>query len=231
MYTRREYTQVYNYLPEIKSGNFEIKHFQMTKDEVKWEMVKNMRDYWLVSGLQYNYTYTKLILDGQVWMSDTPMERNTNRDFLTHAYGDVLIFGLGIGLIVYPLLSCPNIKSITVIEKDQGLIDLVTPELKKHDPENKLQVYQGDAFWMFEQVSQNPLYKNKPKDPVKFDTIYFDIWVSICQDNYDEIKELERKYRKFLNKSENKFMSSWMKDYYQRMKREESRESRRFSYW
>mgnify|MGYP000786328328 FL=1 len=33
-------------------------------------------------------------------MSDTPMEKETNRDFVHNAHGNVLIGGLGIGLII-----------------------------------------------------------------------------------------------------------------------------------
>lgn len=211
----RQYTDVHNFLPELQSPTLKVVHFQLTEDQVRTEKMYNFRQYWTVMGLRANFTYTKLVLNGNLWMSDTPMERNTNLDFLMYANGDVLIFGLGIGLIVYPLLNDESIKSITVIENDKAVIDLIYPFLKKHDALNKLIVLEGDAFTYNKHL---PLVR-------KFDTIYFDIWVDICLDNYDSQKLLERTYRRFLNKSNpNKWMNSWMNPYYKKEKAKERRE-------
>ena len=150
-------------------------------------------------------------------MSDTPMERNTNDKFLQSANGDVVIFGLGLGLIVFPLLDDKNIKSITIIELYQDLIDIVKPNIEAKDKHKKVKIIQGDCF-TFEFTKET-----------KFDTIYFDIWIDICGDNYEEQKKLERRFRKHLNKDNpNKFIDSWMKDHY---KRENARERRSGAYY
>lgn len=211
----RQYTDVHNFLPEVRSDNLKIVHFQLSESDVMMEKMRNARQYWTVMGLKANHTYTKLVLNGNLWMSDTPMERNTNYEFLKSANGDVLVFGLGIGLIIYPLLNDDSIKSITVVEKDKSVIELIYPLLKQHDIKNRLTVIGGDA---------NNYHLQMRKD-VKFDTIYFDIWVDICLDNYDNQKILERTYRKFINKQNpDKWMNSWMKDYYKREKAKERRE-------
>lgn len=150
-------------------------------------------------------------------MSDTPMERNTNQNFLNNANGDVLIFGLGIGLIVFPLLQDENIKSITVIELYQDLIDLVEPIIKQHDIHNKVTIKQGNLY-----------ETTLTKDEV-FDCIYFDIWIDIDTDHYEEQKALCRKFRKNLNKNNpNKFIDCWMKYYYLNEKRKETREKKKY---
>ena len=64
-------------------------------------------------------------------MSNHEFETLTNQKFLDNAKGDILIFGLGIGLIIFPLLTDNDIKSITIVEIDDGLIDEVFPIIIK----------------------------------------------------------------------------------------------------
>lgn len=214
---QRTFTDTAQYLPELTGNGIEIKHFQMSKFEV---IRACMQGGWMNSGLRENHTYTKLYLNGNLWMSDTPMEKRSNNEFIRHANGNVLIFGLGIGLIIYPLLNDENIKSITVIEKNKELIDLLLPILKSYDTNNVLQIIEGDAFEYHSQIAKE----------TKFDTIYFDIWVDICTDNYESIKKVEKPYRKFLNRENpNCFFNSWLKEYYQSEIRREKRSS--YSYY
>lgn len=211
----REYIDLHTVYPEerIESETYYIDTTILSVDEVRWELIRNRDSYWMVRGLKPDFKYKRLVLKGKgIMMSDTPMERNTNYEFLHKANGDVIIFGLGLGLIILPLLADQNIKSIRVVELDQSLINLVTPILKQHDKENKLTVVQGDCFTYV------------PEKDRKFDTVYFDIWLSITDDNYEEQKKLERGFRKFLNKDNpNSYMDSWMKSYYQKERIKERR--------
>ena len=142
--------------------------------------------------------YVSLKLNGTLVMSNTSMEKCTNSDFVYNATGDVLIGGLGIGLIIMPLLEKDEVKSITVIEKYQDVIDCVLPQLKPHDKQNKLKVVCADCFeWTTTE---------------KYETIYLDIWAYINEDVYnEEMKPLKRKFRKFLSADgkENKRISVW----------------------
>ena len=47
--------------------------------------------------------YVRLWVDGVLMMSDTHMERYTNQFFIDNAHGDVMIAGLGVGLILNAL--------------------------------------------------------------------------------------------------------------------------------
>lgn len=211
----RDYIDLHTIYPEdrIESETYYVDTVILDKTAVTMEFIRNRDNYFMVRGLKPDFKYKRLVLKGQgVMMSDTPMERNTNYEFLHKANGDVIVFGLGLGLIILPLLSDQNIKTIRVVELDQSLIDLVTPILKQHDKENKLTVVQGDCFTYV------------PEKGSKFDTVYFDIWLSICDDNYEEQKKLERGFRKYLNKENpNKFMDSWMKSYYKKERQKEKR--------
>lgn len=142
--------------------------------------------------------YVRLIIDGECMMSDTPMEKRTSMDFMINAYGDVLICGLGIGMVILPLLENEKIKTVTVLEKYQDVIDCVLPQIEKYDTEKKLKVIHQDCF------------EFTTKD--KFDTIFIDIWAYVNSDVYkEEMQPLKRKYRKFLSEygKENKNIFVW----------------------
>ena len=142
--------------------------------------------------------YIRLIVDGECMMSNTPMEKRTAMDFMTNAFGDVLVCGLGIGMVILPLLESEKIKSITVIEKYQDVIDCVLPQIEKYDTKKKMKVIYQDCF------------EFTTKD--KFDTIFIDIWAHVNSDIYkEEMQPLKRKYRKFLSEygKENKNIFVW----------------------
>lgn len=145
--------------------------------------------------------YVQLSVMGQLMMSDTGMERISNKAFIKNATGDVLIAGLGIGMIIYNIIDNPKITSITVIEKYQDVISLVSPKFT--DP--RIKYICADIFdW-------------KPEKGHKYDTIYFDIWPEICIDNLKQIKLLHNRFKSF--KQKNGWMNSWMKEYLQKQKR------------
>jgi spermidine synthase len=131
----------------------------------------------------------------KVMMSNHESETISNQKFLNNANGDILIFGLGIGLIIFPLLNDDSIKSITIVEIDSGLIDLVEPIVKKYDIKNKLSVINCDAFDYYKICKS------------KYDTIYFDIWAIIDNFAFSEMKLLKNNYRPFLK--ENGWIDSW----------------------
>jgi hypothetical protein len=224
---RINYTDLHTIYPteELESETYKINRIVLSEDAVFMEKMRNARNYWYVAGLKANFPYVRLIKKGGgfngggIMMSDTPMERNTNYDFIQKANGDVIIFGLGLGLVIVPLLKKENIKSILVVELHQDLIDLVEPILKQHDPENKLKIIQGDCFEVHNKI---------PKEQ-KFDSIYGDIWIDISTDNYEEMKTLTKNWKNRLNRSNQyAFIDHWLKDH---LKKEIQKEKRERFYW
>jgi hypothetical protein len=126
-------------------------------------------------------------------MSDTFMEKETQFEVLENAHGDVLIAGLGIGMVLLAIQDLPSVSSVTVVEKEQEIIDLVKPQLPLN---NKVSVVLGDIFTY--------------ETTAKFDTIYFDIWDNICGDNWEQMKKLQRRFRSRLKKGG--WMSCWRKE-------------------
>ena len=151
-----------------------------------------------------------------VMMSNHPSETITNQDFINQAHGDVIIFGLGLGMIVFPLLGDKAINSITIVEKDAGLIDAVGSVIKEHDHHNKVKIVEGDAFTYHEDIKKNDFYVDKSnkrrKRQKRFDTIYFDIWIKINEEAFAEMEELHGLYRKFRRKDNASYMTSWCYD-------------------
>lgn len=223
MEARIDYTDLHTIYPTepLVSPTYTIDSIVLTQDDVHLQQMRNFRNSWLTRGLKADFKYIRLVKNGEgIMMSDTPMERNTNKGFILDANGDVIVFGLGLGLVIIPLLKKKNVKSVLVVELYQDLIDLVYPILKKHDTENKLSVIQGDCF---------EVHKSIPKEQ-KFDSVYGDIWIEICTDNYEEMKILTKNWKNRINReNSNAFIDHWMKGYLKKQIAEEKRES--YRYW
>ncbi len=217
-----EYTDLHTVYPTepLVSDTYTIDTIVLSQETVMFEKMRSMGNAWLTIGLKSDFPYIRLKMNGRgIMMSDTPMERNTNIDFIRKANGDVIIFGLGLGLVILPLLKKENVKSILVVELYQDLIDLVYPVLKKQDTENKLTVIQGDCFEVHKSISKEQ----------KFDCVYGDIWIDICTDNYEEMKILTKNWKNRINRSNpNSFIDHWLQNH---LKREIQKEKRETRYW
>ncbi len=109
----------------------------------------------------------KLKYDGGTWMSDLPIEQTQMCKHVDMFSGDVLIGGLGLGVVVNHLAARPEIDSVTVVEVSQDVIHLVEPHLK--DPEGKVTVLRKDLFHYLARSSE---------EEEAFDFAFFDIWQS-----------------------------------------------------
>ena len=109
-------------------------------------------------------------------MTDDEFERSTNRQVLREARGDVLIGGLGIGLILDPIIA--KADSVTVIEINPDVIKLVGPVFPS------VKIVEADC------------YSWKPENT--YDVIYFDIWSYFNSDTSRLASGLHRRYRKYL---------------------------------
>jgi len=131
--------------------------------------------------------YARLVRGGVVWMSDTPAERVSNLPLYKAATGDVLMLGLGIGMLPMALARKESVTSITVVEVDPRVIDVVAPTLALSGTE--VRIVHGDAFL--------PERTGLPrvKDGGGYDTILADIWPTICADDRVEHIAVKRAWR------------------------------------
>jgi hypothetical protein len=123
-------------------------------------------------------------------MSDNLFERLTNRNFLNTANGNVLLFGLGIGVNILPLLEDEEISHITVVDINSEIVDAIGPYIKNCDVNNKLTIITGDAFTYYQQLSET-----------QFDVIYFDIWHFINSSTRTDMEILKELYKNNIKES------------------------------
>ena len=173
-------------VPEGQIGIAAVSHYEISKLDALRDSMHGM------------YTEPKKIailkVGGQVMMSDSTNEERSNRTAVWKAQGDMLIAGLGLGMILHPILANPKVTSVTVIEKYQDVIDLILPTIESP----KLTVICADIMdW-------------KPAKGTRFDCIYFDIWADICTDNLKQINTLHQRFKGF--KKPEGWMTSWCVD-------------------
>lgn len=162
----------------------------------------------LVNGFMGEYCspgkYVKLYIDGEFMMSDTNMEKGSNREVVDRAYGDVLLVGLGIGLLLHNLrqkIQEGVVRSVTVYEKEQDVINLVAP-------------YYRDLPNL--KIVCRDIMEYRPPKKEKYDTIYFDIWPTIDYGrNLPEIRMLHNRW-KYHKRDRDSYMNSWMKEFMQK---------------
>ena len=166
-------------VPEGACGSARIEHFTITEKESALSAFRAT-----LNGLRSTIVspgrYVRLLVDGGIMMTDTPMERATNSLVIQMARGHVLVAGLGLGMVAWPLLAKrPALSSLVIVEKNLDVIRLVTPHLPG---DLRLVIVPADIF------------KWSPRrwDPCwpRFDTIYFDIWPDICKSNTAEAGKL-----------------------------------------
>jgi hypothetical protein len=97
------------------------------------------------------------------WMSDQPCELvQMHRELAVHARGDVLIGGLGLGLVARMAAAKRSITRITVVERQPEVIALVGPYLK--DP--KIRIVHAD------------IHEYSKRADIKHDVALLDTWQS-----------------------------------------------------
>lgn len=117
-------------------------------------------------------------------MSDLPMEKRTCQPFLEAARGNVLVAGLGLGIVLLPVQAKPEVARVTVVEKYPDVVRLVAPRLPLDRA--KVEIVQGDVFrW-------------RPAEAERYDVMWFDIWSTIEGLNADEIDWLRSAWRPWL---------------------------------
>jgi hypothetical protein len=150
----------------------------------KWELRQTGHvlcpGYWgppqLVTGL------TALLRDGVTWMSITPLEVESQQIGIEASVGHVVIFGLGMGWAAAAAALRPEVRAVTVVERDRDVItlhrDLDIFSQLPADARGKIRIEEGDAFhW-------------RPQLPV--DLLMPDIWLPLMSDGrVDEVRQMQ----------------------------------------
>ena len=130
------------------------------------------------------------------WMSVSPNEINTMKQPIRNAKGKVLTLGCGMGYFAYMASLKADVESITIVEREQSVIDLFTsfilPQFKTKD---KITVIKDDAIE----------YMMNLEDGL-YDYCFADIWIGVMDfESYIETKEVCKRFRKMR-------MEYWIED-------------------
>lgn len=160
--------------------------------------------------------FTRLMVNGQLMMTDAPMERRTNAEVVERAHGEVFIAGLGLGMILLPILRKKDVSRVLVIEKYKDVVDVIEPQIRKAagEDERKLAIAIDDVL-----IADLPKKNSPLADSFVFDVIYFDIWPTIGVRNLKDIALLRRRFKPFLRDTPTSWMGAWLEEHLQKEKR------------
>lgn len=141
--------------PLKKAGYAKIKRKPYNKGIYIMEGVKGY-DFFCISK---KIPVTSLEINNETWMVDDPMHWEGMKLLAENCYGEVLVGGLGLGLITHALIKNPQIEKIHVVEINKDVIKLIQPLIPK-----KVKVTQGNIF---DYADSNNHY----------DIVILDLWV------------------------------------------------------
>jgi hypothetical protein len=194
-----EWARMIEVVPEGQVGEAKVTHFEVSKKASDFTSLRAA-----VNACSGEYVppgkYARLVVGKHLMMSDTLMEQSTNSHAVYRANGDVLIAGMGLGVMLIPVCRKPEVRSVLVIEKSADVIALVEPHVRAHLGADaaKLTVINMDIFDFY------------PPKGQKWDVLWFDIWPTVCEDNLDGLATLKRRFCKRLNKENPQcWMGAW----------------------
>ena len=146
-------------------------------DEIS--VTKDYKEYSAIGYFKKPFSYLALCEGNNIWMSLNPNEIETMKPFIDKGQGNVLVLGLGMGYVPFMMSLKDEVKHITIIEKDQNIINLFNNLLFTHFVnKNKITIIKDDAI---KYVSKNN----------KYDYIFADLWHT-PEDGLDLFIQLKR---------------------------------------
>lgn len=166
-------------LPEGELDGLKIDRFTIEPGNIHNGLLA-MRGRGIIPG-----TYTRLLKDGQLWMSDTTAERRDHVGAVMEAdrlkAKRILVNGLGLGMVVKAFLSMDHVEHIDIVEIDDRVLKLVGPHYAK---DSRVNLIHADAY---EQTKKWP-------SGTRWDIGWSDIWAHPSTDDLKEMVMLNRSY-------------------------------------
>jgi len=108
---------------------------------------RNFVEYPQISFFDEEFEYPSISQNGVEWMSLKPNEIETMRNPIENAFGNVTVFGLGLGYFAFCASVKDDVKSVTVIERDENIIALFSEHILPRFPnKEKVKIVLSDAF-------------------------------------------------------------------------------------
>jgi len=180
-------------VPEYTRDGVVVERFTITEREAAFDQLRSALNPQRPNRAIQPGDYTRLKIDGAVWMTDTPAEAADlfGVDMAMAEFGEngsMLIVGLGIGMVLHRAIVVRHVSRIDVVEREPKVIEAVGPYYeglaRKYGCD--LRIYQADIHqW------------KRPRN-AWWDLGWFDIWATINEDDMAEVKLLRDRYRRHL---------------------------------
>lgn len=166
-------------LPEIDQDGVKVVKFEIDEAQSRFAGLRAAIGFG--RGAIRPGTYTKVLIDGKLWMSDTPDEKRDHSQVFYEAQrrgGRVLINGLGAGMVLGAMLKLNDVEHIDVVENDERIIRLIGP----HYADPRVTIHHDDAYDIQWPVG------------TRWNVVWHDIWLDLTSDNLEGMHKLHRKY-------------------------------------
>lgn len=164
-------------LPEVDEDGVKVERFTVDRTGSTLSALQD-RGRYVREG-----TYTRLIVDGVLWMSDTRAEQDDHYEAVREMRqrgGRVLVNGLGLGMVVGAALALPQVEHVDVVELDPRVARLIGP----HYAGPRCAVHVGDAYEVAKRWAPG----------TRWTVAWHDIWAEVSEDNLPEMTRLKRSY-------------------------------------
>ena len=141
------------------------------------------------------FYYLAVYDNNRLWMSITPNEINTMKQPINKAKGNVLTFGLGLGYFAYMCSLKDDVKSVTIVEKDERVIKLFKEYILAYFLSiEKINIIKEDAY----------AYLSKMNDDM-YDYVFVDIY-----HDAGDGKEVYLKMNQYRNRFKKTIFEYWI---------------------
>ena len=170
-----------HYEPRTGRNGWAIETYDISEDS--WERLRIVVKEGPERDPGHGTGFTRLVKDGQVWMSDTRAEIYEhfpvfNAMFWSPPGASAIINGLGLGVVVKAALHY-GFRRIDVVEIDADVIDMIGPEFACSP---QVRIHHADAYEI-----------TWPRG-ARWDIAWHDIWPTIDADNLPGMARLHRRY-------------------------------------
>ena len=163
--TAKRYIKSPLHIPAAKSGPFCIAHDKISAHTCIDVITTRTAFLTGQSSLKIQYekdiTIHRLEKNGDVLMTDSPAELFDMAEAVHRAKGHVLIGGLGLGCVAMKIANKMAVESVTVVEKEQHVVNLVLPYMSPRP-----QIVLADLFVFLKTIKKYP-----------FNFSFFDIYI------------------------------------------------------
>ncbi|MDP2662050.1 MAG: hypothetical protein Q8R28_15100 [Dehalococcoidia bacterium] len=98
------------------------------------------------------------------WMVDDPPHWFAMQRYAESCFGEVLVAGLGLGLVATALAANPAVTKVTIVERSQEVRDLVWPTVQQRPGAEKLRLHWADFYDVWHAIP--------------YDSAVVDLWVA-----------------------------------------------------